>query len=879
MGGVDVVGMFRAVAGSDESIGYAVLNKEGTGLEKAAAHRHLTGRNVTPAPSDDHASVRYMLYSALKEGVAGQQHAEQFLGMAREKLGITQENGVLTFSNTPLERRSIRVVLQAFDSIATGSGALTKEESALAGLFSMANFANEKTPAPELYKFASSVHDVMTGKTALERAEVGGVSVVVCKAGDGKVGVFFGSGYREIKMNPDFFRGVQKNAFAHFDEFTPASVGRILASFADKVNIPLSADAQHVRELCRSMVLAKFPAGVDVVRLDNLSPSSMLHLAGEIARGAITKPETLMQAVGQFDGQLNSITGENRAPGGRNELGGTMDKNINAQENDYLVERFLKSSEEDQNNVQFSEECDRPVKLSKTMSNEEIDKFIGPYKKDLSVGGVVKDKVVGVIQGFASLFKSTYSEDDVAALTEMLGKPEAEPPQENGFFGAVGGFFKGFGLFGKPAEEPKKAEAKPAEEKKAEPPEDTLFELSVDDGKGGKETKFVTASNLKTVAKLMCEAGEDDKHLDELKGGLSTRAKAFANAFRADPRLRPLLDSCQSGNEAEFEKGVMSLCRPFDGEAGDKLRMALDAFDDQAEAWTKDDLAMFTLSNKSNAAVLAKLLSARASGLFDVEKLDPAIAPKAQKLLALFDGLKAEYADEAGKKHPLSDLYANRRALELEIRRLGSSGLNEHDVAEIRDAFADLLQDSNTWETDKLKDVPGARLSYSLNKNAEAMAAFLCNRHQVGIFGFPTSIFAKALLENLDAFPKNMMDEVFVPGNEQDAAQALRAMLTQSGVKAALAVAEQKIDEQAEVTCKELQIVTSSQFTAMLSGAGGDVDADKIRESFGWLRGLLARTPAGADANGNVSKQCDVAMDFLKGLTGRTAPEFEKVFK
>ena len=830
---------YRAIAGDDTSIGYAVLNEKGTGLEKADNRKHLTSRNITPLESDSNATVRFSFYNLMASHLNSEQGTNSklqgFLDSIAKELGIEKHGGELVISNKPLERRTIRAIFAAVDVFTAVEKSnegdvtnLTAKEQKVMDLFSKANFADDKTDPGDLMRLAAAVKRVKYGDTLAESVTVGGTKVTLAGNKDSATGkiqikALFGSGIVDVDLNGGFLEGALRKSFENPSKLPKVALQRNLDKLSAMLDdqpllSPVSVGASR---LARALIFAKFPKGLNAELVDQLSPRAMVQIARHAADGSYKKAANVMEAVSMCLGEYNSLTGAKRNLGKCNELGHRIDQNINSAENDAFVEKFLAMEEDKQNRVQFNEKVRVPERPSETMSDEEVNKVLdecggismssilaNKFKRSFKVGDkqdkkVEENKVDDVENnkeedGKVEEKKNDFSreglgEDDIAACETLFGVELlsfsdvsdiwVEVKGEQTVSLVPGGEAK--------AEEGKEKAPVGKEAKEKKPSLLGNFFTNLASMFGQPKTFSITTDSLKrmladdvkcrTLVRLMCNAGENGGNLEQL-GKFAPHAKLLYNVLNAMDGMKAVLRHFTPGNEDKALATLKKAVKPFAGEKRERVEMLAANADKFTFDGNQDCVSLLRsfcfYGNERNAQ---KMIDAAAQLL--TLNMETACVPEAVKKLR--EGLLATFGDlelyrEKDEPVLLKDACTVDKTSKIAdaIRGKMELAISEKDVKAARSAMADLLQDADTWEMDKRADKPGERLKYSLDKNAAVFARLLCNPGHVKALGQPTERVADMMLSHLkDNLMSDKMRAELRPGNEQRVEKLLLGMV------------------------------------------------------------------------------------------------------
>lgn len=886
---------FRAVAGSSRSIGYAVINSEGTRLSKAAARRTFTLLNHEPGDSIDHSCVRRMFFNALRDGLSADQaitanRREEFLDKVRKELGITvsRSGRSATFSSKPLERRSIRAILAVYDSLsseAVSEARLSQNAKRVGGLLSRANFADVQDVG-ELARLAEAVERVRKGKTIAEDIAVG----------DGRALVFMRDDRVWLKMDgmvfapnigPDFLDGVRVRLFECLDRISSrASAQELLNGVRHLADVypVLDPKAQLAALLARTYIGSHFPEGLDWNEFNGLSPKMLVRLADDVYNGRLTTPETVMEQVRRYIGPYNALTGEERADGQENELGLPVDRNINTQENDYLVSKFLDLQAEEQERVRFAEGV-RERAPEQRADDRELSRVFGEYEKEFkekigyekqcrAVVSEIGKNIVGKVGEIADAFSSLLgifsgsglgSEEDLEGCQRLFGsalEPHAASPK-TGFLALFLGEIEESDSKEEPSEEPVNTDVSPEE----------VRELLSD------------SDNCAFIVRLLCEAGDDHENLAGLRG-YAKRAESLVNACGELEEIRDIADLIGPGREKQVAAELEKRLHPFAGEDGEAVLALAERF--MSKPGDRRNSQALLAGNPKNIAVAANLIAAGGH-------LDEVPENGRVKIITLHHQLVADLGEivlrpedpEAGTSELLlknACRYSDRELLVEKLTELfvntqpGERVFNEQELQNGRAAFADLLQDADSWEMDRLAGTPGARLAYSLGKDVAVFARYLCNPGNVERLGKPVDEIAETFLGLLrERLLTDDLRAEFRPGNEDRAVKLLTAVVGSDTIKGYLPLIEGVLENKIVLESRRMQAVTTSLFANMLAGGGVEMDVEQIRGDFDWLSDLARRADKGRIQNEVAA--ADAALAIIGGLPGgMTVVDFRKAY-
>ena len=870
---------FRAIAGNENAMGFAVLNDKGNGLKKVS-NNSFAARNVRAlTESENNASVRYMFYSAVRQhllssGSLLERDVKQFQDEIGRTLGFVFKDGGITISQKPLEQRTIRAVLDAVDVFEKmesleEDGNLTTKETAIKNLFSMDNFSNDDTNPNELLRLSSAISRLQEGQAIAETLSVRGTKFTLLRDDDvkGSIKARFGKNLVSLNVSPNFAEAAMTKALSNPAKLSKLAKCLLVDDFFSKAldDLPvLDPKAQQVAKFCRTLILNTFPKGIDETRFNLLSPKAMTILARHLLDGSYSKAQNLMASVESFIGQYNSITGEKRNPGPPNELGRPVDQNINTQENDYLVSKFLSMEQERQDLVKFKDEVQeqRPVgPVSDQQANEVFKEYAEKFAEQNSVVNKAGGAIVGGLKNVLSkITNGLGNKDDIKHCEQLFCKEPKKAPkkEETGFLSSFSSWF-----------------LSSAQSQKEVDPSELKTDFTADEVR----TMLADETQRAFVLRLLCKTKGEDWVLEKL-GAYEKSAAA-------------LLRTC---HQMEEFKALEGLIGP-DGEQklgdalddrfllGGKIAKSLAELSEKFASLPEGGRSGYALLrlNLENVTLAAKLLTHQKQ----ISNLPPECRAKVQELctqlMAEFGELVLVPADEKKKTPALllknacdvghEDLIAEK------LQEKVDNEFSEQEMKDCRAAFADLLQDSDTWQMDQLASKPGARLSYSLEKNVDRFAKLLCNPSHIAALGTPTSMVADNLLGMLrdNVFTPELRAE-FHPGNEEKARQLLTGVIRSTTVKAMLPMIEKRLDSMIAVKCKEMQAITSSIFAKMLSGDKDGADVDDVQKAFDWLSKLIQSS--GLNGAITEAKAADEVLSIIAKLPeGKAITDFQELYQ
>ena len=1018
---------YRAIArngSADDRV--FVVNKGENGPEKlqrvkaSGVKGFLDGRNIEVGAIKDEMLV-YSFYQDLRNelvkqsGDIGGEFGElQQVAMdaVREKLGIGKKaNGEITIAEKALNVRTIRNMLDFVDAVGKiasekpGNALSVKDQNALS-LFKTADFSACKTNMHDLLALRAAVLRVSSGQTLIEQVAVDGRKVAITSL-NGKLHAVFDSGACELPLNPGFSDGILMKVFQNPKQIKKdILLGELDRFCAKAAGLPvLSEEAQLGRLQCKTLLQSLFPKGLNERMLDQLTPQSLASVARAAVEGSLPPAKNVMESVERTIGKVNALTGEPINPGEPNALGRPVDRNINSQENDYLVGKFLKMDKKVQDQVKFDDKVQKPPeKVSETMSEAEAKEILNRH-------GFVSGALTAL-----NLFNK---------VTNLFGYGSEQPvEQARGDVPKLGtndDLLMCRKLFGD-VKEPMKAKSQLTFFDKFK----NVPSVEITEAKVGDILK--DENKLRFVVRLLCACeGQEDNFDETLKalGNFAGHARALLDASTDLTEFSKIESKMRPGNEAEvmalfkearecsfakagggrfslveanagFEPGMRS------GDIGWKIGLMLHRLDQngllQKGNVGLDDFVGFVRSDSRNFAAIVDLLN-NEGGLSDLGLLGPqakkavetlkslvggrelaALEPLARSgrtddFLKMLSGVRTcEFKNPEGAAFTLldanddfnadmkkgaiglnigrmihqlnglqqkdgvtpeafvkfltgdvlnysavADLLVHRDDLsglgrlaplakeavktlesvlgklnvDAEVLRSGDVGAimdalrtvasykTEKDdarIASMRSAVADLLQDSNTYQTDKLKEGTGECLLFSLRKNADVFVQMLCNPEMIKGLDDLTAEIAQPVLSTMMDKLFGSVRSVFVPGNEAEAGRVFSAVLAQKPTLSVLKKAENMISEKLVIRAREMQAITSSLFAKMLSGVSPEEGFVKdISRDFSWLCGVLSGKGEDGDFT---AADCDAALDFIGRLQpGMTVVDLRKLYE
>jgi len=330
---------FKNIAGTSQSIGYVTTDAKGN-LQKTAAHRHMTGRNITPQASKTDQYIRTTLYNTIRQAVVGtaekaNPRQEAFLKATARKLGISftgdgNEIGRDTVvSNKPLDRRTLRSVLHQTDirlneqdvektnenrapgeaqaTRTTKPADLPKGDRAIADKFNPDSAAFKKLSAADQKAILRGLQKLADSSSySSVEVSVGGKSVWLSKADTDFCTVELPDGKSFAVSDPSKL----KNALADKILENPSKAGKeALEAALDHVKVspfclrgPSATKARDAAQkvllsLCGPGTKLGGPNGLKENDLQTVSPSSMHKLARAVLRGDVDDAATLRMAL------------------------------------------------------------------------------------------------------------------------------------------------------------------------------------------------------------------------------------------------------------------------------------------------------------------------------------------------------------------------------------------------------------------------------------------------------------------------------------------------------------------------------------------------------------------------------------------------------